>query len=296
MTKHNEMLLFLVLLVLIWGLGWPMITIGLPYCPPIWFSALRFVLATLTVFIPAMLAGMLVLPSKKDIPLILSVGLFQMGAFVMLITLGLEFVEPGRSAIIAYTSPFYVLPIAHTFFGEKLSKGKITGLILGTLGIVLLFSPWELNWSDKNILYGNGLLVLSAMVWAGSIIHVRYSKWHSSPHFLLPWQLLLGTIPNVILAFILIPDPKIEWGSSTFLLSLFYCSILATSVAYWLVITITRYLEASTTSLVLLAVPVVGLLASHFIVNEPLTLTTLTSMGLIISGLVLVTISNKNVG
>jgi drug/metabolite transporter (DMT)-like permease len=120
MSKTAQMVILLVILVLIWGLSWPLMSEGLKYCPPIWFATIRLVIAVVVIFAVFGATKQLVLPNKRDFPLIFSIGFLQIGLFVMFITLGLEYVEPGRSAIIAYLSPFFVTPIAVIFFGEKL--------------------------------------------------------------------------------------------------------------------------------------------------------------------------------
>lgn len=289
MTKSIQMFILLGLLILIWGIGWPMIAIGLPYCPPIWYGTLRLGLSAVLIFIVMGLMGQLVMPNKKDIPLIFSIGFLQIGLFVMLITLGLEYVPPGRSAIIAYTSPIFVTPIAVLFFNEKLTKFKIIGLILGLVGIVSLFTPWELDWHNQQILLGNGLLLLSAIVWSATMLHIRYAKWHRPSHHLLPWQFLISVIPNALMAMYLDPHPVIRltpvfWGS------LAYTTILSSLIAYWLIIVITRNLPVITTSLLLLAVPVVGLLSSAIMTGEKLSLSIIISFVFIISGLVFVSL------
>jgi drug/metabolite transporter (DMT)-like permease len=273
------------LLVLIWGVGWPAIAIGLPDCPPIWYSTIRLVIATVIVFTIVPLTDRLIIPKMKDLPLIFSIGFVQIGLFVMLITLGMEFVPPGRSAIIAYIFPYIVTPIAVLFFGEKLTFGKIMGLLLGAIGILLLFSPWALDWHNKNMLIGNGLLVLAAICWAGVMLHTRYATWHREPHLLLPWQMLISIVPSLVVALIFSPHPTIVL-TEKFLVSMGYSSILSSGVAYWLLIILSRQLSVITMSLVLLATPVIGLLSSALIVGEELSKSIIISLVLIIVGLV----------
>ncbi|HEV2614226.1 MAG TPA: DMT family transporter [Gammaproteobacteria bacterium] len=291
MPTKTYMAILLAILVLIWGISWPIMTEGLKYCPPIWFSTLRLIIAVSVVFAVFGALGQLSLPSKRDLPLIFSIGFFQIGVFEMLITLGLGYVEPGRSAIIAYLAPFFVTPVAVMFFGEELSLGKIAGLLLGGAGIALLFSPWQLNWHDKHILLGNGLLVLSSVVWGAVMLHTRYATWHRATHVLLPWQLLMSVIPNLVMAFILVPHMVIEWHAPMFLFSLLYNALLSSLVAYWLVITITRHLPVITMSLALLAVPVLGLLASAATLGEQLTPSIIMSLVLIVVGLACVSVA-----
>lgn len=285
MSKTAQMVVLLAMLVLIWGVSWPVMAEGLKYCPPIWFVVIRLVIAIAVIFGVFAVKRQLILPTMKDIPLLISIGLLQIGFFTLLITVGLEYVEPGRSAIIAYLSPFFVAPVAVVFFNETLSKGKILGLALGAIGIALLFSPWELNWHDKNIVWGNGLLLLSALVWSAAMLHTRYADWHRETHELLPWQFLVGFVPNIVIAWIWAPHPVIAWSSPILWLSVSYNAVLASLVAYWLLVTITRYLPVITTSLGLLGVPVLGLLASAVMVGEHLTLSILTSLAFIVAGL-----------
>jgi drug/metabolite transporter (DMT)-like permease len=167
------------------------------------------------------------------------------------------------------------------------------GFILGAMGIALLFSPWELDWHNNDILLGNGLLLLAALAWSAVMIHTRYATWHRASHELLPWQFLMGLIPNFIAAIILVPHPVIQWSSHLFICSLLYNAILSSLVAYWLMVTITRYLPVITTSLGLLGVPVVGLLASAIFVGEPLTMSILISLGLIVAGLACVSVAKS---
>jgi len=283
--KPISIILLAFLLVLIWGVGWPAIAIGLPDCPPIWYSTIRLVIATVLVFTIVPLVDRLIIPKKKDLPLIFSIGFVQIGVFVMLITLGMEFVPPGRSAIIAYIFPYFVTPIAVLFFGEKLTFGKIMGLLLGAIGILLLFSPWELDWHNKNTLIGNGFLVLAAICWAGVMLHTRYTKWVRESHLLLPWQMLVSIIPSLSIALIFSPHPHIIL-TEKFLISISYSAILSSGVAYWLLIILSRQLSVITMSLILLATPVIGLLSSAFLVEEELTTNIIISLIFIIVGLV----------
>lgn len=273
------------LLVLIWGAGWPAVAIGLPDCPAIWYSAIRLIFATVLVFTVVPLMDRLIFPKRKDLPLIFSIGFFQIGLFVMLITLGMQYVSPGRSAIIAYIFPYFVTPVAVIFFGEKLNLGKSMGLLLGAAGIVLLFSPWSLDWHNKNILLGNGLLVLAALCWAGVMLHTRYTKWHRDSHLLLPWQMLVSTIPSLTAALIFSPHPEIHL-TENFMVSISYSAILSSGVAYWLLIVLSRKLPVITLSLILLTTPVIGLISSAFLVNEKLDSLTLFAVGLILLGLI----------
>ena len=81
--------------ILLWGVNWPVMKIGLESIPPFHFALARMLLGGLTMFAVAAMVGQLRLPSRHDLPVVLSVGLLQMGAFMALVTWGLEFVGGG---------------------------------------------------------------------------------------------------------------------------------------------------------------------------------------------------------
>ncbi len=277
-----------------WGLSWPIMKLTLHDIPPLWLGALRLGIGCLTLFVALLISGRELLPNRKNLPLLLSVGLAQMGGFTMLITLGLTHVEAGRSAILAYTTPLWVTPIAVLFFKEPLSKLGLSGIILGILGVVCLFNPLTFNWSNHVALVGNGLLLLAAFVWALVIIHIRFGKHHSTPLELAPWQMLLGTIFILITAFIFEPSPTIHWSWSL-AAELAYLGPIASAFAYWGAIELNRQIPATTISLLLLAVPVIGLVSSAIILDEHISFNTFIAMLLILAGLACVALTRRKV-
>src|SRR6185369_1825127 len=103
-------------------------------------------------------------------------------------------VPVGRSIVLAYTTPLWVTPGAAIFLGERLSPRRAAGVALGLLGLVVLFNPFAFDWNDGNAVLGNLLLLLAALMWAASILHIRGHRWHSTPFQLAPWQALLAAI------------------------------------------------------------------------------------------------------
>src|SRR5690554_142915 len=97
------------LTVLIWGSNWPIMKIGLTMIPAFWFAFLRVFLGCLALFAVLAAVGNLRLPQRSDLPVILSVGMLQIAAFLLIINLAVPVVGAGRSAILAYTTPLWVV-------------------------------------------------------------------------------------------------------------------------------------------------------------------------------------------
>ena len=63
-----------------------------------------------------------------------SIGLVQMAAMLTLMNFGLTSVAAGRSAILSYTTPLWVVPGAMLILGERLHLVKAMALLLGIRG------------------------------------------------------------------------------------------------------------------------------------------------------------------
>jgi drug/metabolite transporter (DMT)-like permease len=258
---------------------------------PIWYSAVRFFIGIAAIFIYLAATKQLKLPSRKDLAFIFSIGLFQMAAFLMLLNYGLNYVGAGRAAILTYSTPLWVTPIAILFFSEKLNAWKIVGLVLGIAGIFALFSPWSFDWSNERVLFGNAMLALAAVVWAGVILHTRFGKWHNETIVLLPWQLIVAGVVTCAAAFILEPDSRANWTPSL-IATLLYNGLVATAFGYWASIVIAKALPVVTSSIGFLGVPVVGLFSSVLFLGEEFTLPLCAALILIICGMLAMTKGN----
>ena len=147
----------LCLVIALWGANWPIMKVGLLDMPPLTFAAVRLLLATLTLFVIS--PRRLKLPAARDLPVVLSVGLLQLFAFMLCMYLALMVVPAGRSAILAYTTPIWVVPMATLWLGERMTPLKALALAIGLAGIGVLFNPAALDWGSRAVLIGNGLLL-----------------------------------------------------------------------------------------------------------------------------------------
>lgn len=273
----------LVMVVLAWGANWPIMKIGLTHIQPLWFCTFRLALGLVSMVVILAAMGKLRLPPRGDWPVMASLGLLNMAAFMVLTNLALLVVPAGRSAILAYSTPLWVAPGAALFLGEKLTPGRVAGVVLGLGGIVVLFNPLTFDWSDRAALAGNGMLLLAALVWAAVILHIRAHRWQTSPLELVPWQLLVGLVPVAAAAVLVEGMPRPD-GSFELGWTLAYNGTIATAFAYWGAMTVNRLLPALTVSLVFLAAPAVGLLLSALRLGETLSFTNVGGLLLIAGG------------
>ncbi|MCB9960026.1 MAG: DMT family transporter [Rhodospirillaceae bacterium] len=279
--------IMLALVVVVWGVNWPVMKTGLQHIGPMTFAAARIGLGGLTMFIGLAAAGRLVWPTRHDLPLILSVSLLHMVGFLVLVNTGLLFVDAGRSAILAYTTPLWVVPGAVWLLGERLSRLKVAGLATGLAGVAVLFNPLGFDWTHPDTLIGNGCLMLAALLWALAILHIRAHRWVTGPIELSPWQFLVGSLVLVPLAYVLEGSRPIDFTPELIAILAFNGPI-ASAFGFIAQILVARSLPAVTTSLGLLAVPMAGLLFSAWLLGETIDVTRGLGLVLIIGGLALV--------
>jgi len=252
---------------LTWGGNYPLLKLGLGYAPPLLFTLLRMLLGTMAMFAVARWLGRLRLPPREDLPVVLSVGVVQNMLFITLITFGMQFVPAGRAVVLAYTSSIWVIPLATLLLAERLTVERAIGVALGLAGLALTFSPAAVDWSSPSALIGGGIILLASLAWSLALIHVRRHRWHSDVLDLLPWQLLIGMVALLPVA-LLCEDPNtIQWDPG-FVLLLAISGPVASGLCVAGMVAASRALPAMSMSLMSMAVPAVGVLASVLALGE----------------------------
>ena len=289
LTRPVALLLFATV-VLAWGFTWPVTKVLVQSITPLWTVALRSLISGIVLLGLLLAQGKLVVPRRGDLPIVFGIALPHMVAFSALVALGIQFVPAGRAIVLGYTTPLWVIPAARLILGEPITRRHLAGGALAFAGLMLMFNPASFDWQDRRALLGNGLLLLAAASWAVSIVHVRAHRWISTPFELVFWETLLATALLVVVALFFEGVPRIEWTVPLVLL-LLYGGVCGNALAYWAMAMVNRSLPAATTSLGLLATPVVGTLSAALALGETVTLPLLVAMMLILGVIALGTIT-----
>lgn len=173
--------LLLAMAVILFGSNWPTLKIAMRSISPLWFTTTRMAGATLLVFLFLAVRGRLVWPTRRDLPMVASLGVFQYGIMSAMIMYGISIVGAGRVAMLVYTASIWVTLGAIVVLGEKPSRGQFVGLACGIAGLAVLFSPFGLDWHDRRVLIGNGCVIGAAMIWSIALLQVRGHRWHADP-------------------------------------------------------------------------------------------------------------------
>lgn len=151
-----------ILVVAIWGLNVAALKIGVNEIPPSLLNALRFALLTL-----------LLLPfarvPRRDLPVILLVGLMMGVGHFYLLALGASYVSSNTTVILVITGAPLSSLLAYCLKMEKLTRKQVGGIAIAFSGTAL---PLMLNGS-VDLTLGTLIILASMTFWAMTNIIIR---------------------------------------------------------------------------------------------------------------------------
>ncbi|MHB8369273.1 MAG: DMT family transporter [Leptospirales bacterium] len=272
--------LALLLLSLIWGYNWVVMKTALADCPPLLFAAMRVLGGTLVLFsiLRAMGRPLAMPPIRYVLPL----GLLQSTGFVGCTLWALEYGGAGKTAILVYMMPLWLVLLTAIFLGERIRGLEKAALGIALAGLLLILAPWHLE-GGRGIL----LALLSGIFWALSAV---WQKKHGALAMdildVTAWQMLLGGI--VLLGVAALVDPwRIHW-TPALSLALFYNAVPGNALAWLLWSYALNRLPSGVAGMGTLLAPAVGILASWGQLGEVPNLSTGAGMGLIFLSMALV--------
>jgi drug/metabolite transporter (DMT)-like permease len=253
----------LLLLTLIWGYNWVVMKTAVQYASPFQFAALRTFLGAIMLFLVLVLTKRPL--ALKEFPTMLALGLLQTCGFTGLLIWALVSGGAGKTAVLSYTMPFWVMLFAWPMLGEKVQGWQWLAVIFALFGIVLIFDPLHIKGDG----FSMTLALCSGISWAISAI-VSKKLHQRRPELdllnITAWPTLLGSIPIIILALIL-PAPPIQW-THTFYLTIIYSIFLSGSLAWVLWLYALQRLPAGVASMASMLAPVIGVSAAWWQLGE----------------------------
>jgi drug/metabolite transporter (DMT)-like permease len=274
----------LFLLTLIWGYNWVVMKLALQYASPFQFAALRTFLGALMLFLVLFLSKR---PMKlQELPTMLLLGVLQTCGFTGLLIWALVSGGAGKTAVLCYTMPFWVMLFAWPLLGEKVQGWQWLAVAFALFGITLIFDPLHIKGDGISMLMALG----SGISWAVSAIVSKKLHQRKPDLDLLnitAWPTLLGSLPIIVVALIL-PAQQIVW-SNTFILTVIYSIFLSGSLAWVLWTYALQRLPAGVASMASMLAPVIGVAAAWWQLGERPSQTEL--LGMLFIALALITIS-----
>src|SRR3546814_718146 len=127
----------LALLTLFWGINWPVMKIALNEIPVFTFRMLCLGGGAIGLFAIAFAKRIpSAIPRGFGLKL-LWISLFNITAWNVLVLYGLSMLPAGRTTILAFTMPLWLVPLSAVFLHERLTGWKLAGLCVGLTGLLV---------------------------------------------------------------------------------------------------------------------------------------------------------------
>jgi len=247
-------------MILIWGYSWVAMKVALRYAHPFDFAAMRVGIGAALLFA---IVGLRRRPlALSGYRMAITLGLVQVALFVALSHFALLVAGPGRTSVLVFTMPLWMIVFAHFVLRERMRAGQWMAVTLAFAGLVLIVSPWRLT-----SLAGSALAVAAGAVWAiAAVISKRWPTKGADPLLYTAWQLLFGFAALALLAW-LHPHEPVRW-TGEFIAALAFSSVFATAIGWWLWTYVLANTPAGIAGLNALGIPVVAVLSSALQLGE----------------------------
>lgn len=273
----------------IWGSTWLFIKLGLEDLPPISFAGIRFVIACAILF-PLIRARGIQLPANgRDWRLLASTGVLSFSLNYGLVFWGEQYISSGLAALLQSTLPAFGLVFAHFHLpGERMTWAKIFGVVLGVVGVAVVFSN-QLAIAGEKALAGSVALVLSAMFAAYSNVLVKAYDRKLDPSILAAGQMFFGLIPLLLIGIPLEGNPFGYRWTPMAVASLLYLAVVGSVIAFVLYYWLVHNMDVTKTMLISLVTPVVAVLLGMLVLGEDWSWRTVAGGVMIMAGVRFVT-------
>jgi drug/metabolite transporter (DMT)-like permease len=159
---------------LLWSSAFSVAKFAMTDCPPLLMLTARFLLAGLLVLGATLVSGTPFRLSRRDVALFALLGVANQAVYLGLGYVGLHSISSGLSALIISANPVLTAVLATAFLGERMTRRKIAGLVLGVGGVALVVQGRLVGGADHltGILFT--LAALVSLV-GGTILFKRFT-------------------------------------------------------------------------------------------------------------------------
>jgi drug/metabolite transporter (DMT)-like permease len=261
-------LMFLAITSVGWGFNWPVTKYLLSELPPLTLRGATGVIGAALLALLAVLRGQSLTVKSEIWPRLITAGVLNVTAWMVLMGLALLWLPASEAALIAYTMPIWASLLAWPVLGERPTLLRTLALVMAFAGLAAIMGG---NGFDASVAKLPGIV----MVLAGSICFALGTVLAKKLPLRLPpitaaaLQIGIGCGPILIVGLAIERSDiaaitRLGWAL------LFYSTVIQFCVAYVAWFAALSRLPASVAAIGTMAVPVIGVIASALALGEPL--------------------------
>ena len=281
----------LLLLGAIWGSSFFNIKIATYSYEPYTLALIRVILATITMLAVSFFYKIKIYAFSKNWKIYAIVGVCNITIPFSLIAIGTNKIDSYLAAMLMSTTPITGSILAHFFTkNEKITFLKSLGIILGFVGILLLFFD-KLIINESNYFFVLIILLGSTFYSISGILILK--KLKKSGNINVTTSTLIWSLITLLPLSFLLEDPFNSSPTFESTLSLIYLGVVATGFAWWLRFKILSNNGIVFQTQVAYLIPIFGVIFGALILDEQITWKILISLIIIMSGIYIVKKNNK---
>ena len=270
------------LICLVWGSTWLAIKIGLIGVPPFLGAGIRFlVAAALMGLVLAFRRPRLDLTREEKI-CILSIGLLVFWLDYAAVYWAETHISSGLTAVLFSTMPLVTSVLsAYWTHTETLTRRKLTGILVGMFGTVLLFWPHERLGAYQVL----GMLAAlgASLCAATNLVMMKKYGQHADPFVVNFFGMLVGAVCLLAMSAVLESWDTVSWTLSN-VLSIVYLAVFGSVIAFTAYYYLIKRMDATIVSLSTLVIPIVALAMGRMFLGETVTSRALVGIATVIAG------------
>lgn len=280
-SKQQPWLATFIVLATTWGLSFFFIAVSLESFSAVGVAVFRNLLGAAALVLWSVITKQKFVKEKKIWLKMLLLG-FVLNAFPgLMFALAEQLLDSSLAGILNATTPlFSVLFITLVFRSETITKSQVIGLLLGFVGVLVLFG--NLSFTGSNVPLGILLILMATLGYGFSFPYMRkyLANTGYSSTSLATAQLLASVVLLSPLAITLpLTHAAITLNSA---LSIFVLGALGTGFAYVWNFRVTSIVGSAIASTVTYLSPVVAVIAGWLILHESIQPTTILGAAIIL--------------
>ncbi len=292
--KENSFFSYIAIVtaVIFWGISYISTDICLEYMEPVTLAAIRCVIAALLLIIIWKIREPKSKINAKHIPRLIISGIIGIVCYFICEINGVKYTSPSVAAIILASIPIISLIVQSISGREKMTGGKIAGVIISLAGVVLVMGIGIEDVKSNGETLGYLFMLGAALSWV-VFNYITYPLYqYYSPLTITTFQMIAGAI-GIIPIFIITGErlPHINFIVSA---NVVFLAVFCSAVGILLYMYAFRTLGLLTTTLFINIQPLITVIASMVILKEFLSFNQIAGGLLVITAVYLSTFRKRN--
>ena len=278
----------------VWGTTWVASKVGVSEMPPLQMASIRQFLGGFCFLAYFIFYKGMSLPTRRQLGWLVVMAILMFVFANGLSTWSLLYIPTGLSSLIGALYPLSVVIIERVFYKSRNMNGlTFAGLILGIVGIGIVFYESAFASQPKGFFLGLVLSVLAMLSWSVGTIFIARNKLKINPYYGTGWQMLISSGILYIVAYGTQPMIPLSAMTIKAWLVITYLVLGGSLLSFVAFIYSMKKLPAAISSLYAYFNPLVAMVTAALFLNERLTMNILWGALVTLSGVFLVNFSIK---